>query len=100
MITCYKIINGIVAMNCSDFFSFNNIRTREIILNDTCQNADKTCRSLASLEEFASHGTTFHLMLSSLSASTHSSVNWLMFVLYANVCRLFVFVSVFGHVCS
>jgi len=29
MITCYKIINGLVAMHCSDDFSFNNVRTRE-----------------------------------------------------------------------
>jgi len=28
MIMCYEIINGLVAMNCSDFFSFNNVRTR------------------------------------------------------------------------
>jgi len=29
MIMCYKIINSLVAMKCSDFFSFNNVRTRE-----------------------------------------------------------------------
>jgi len=28
MIMCYKIINDLVAMNCSDFFAFNNVRTR------------------------------------------------------------------------
>jgi len=27
MIMCYTIINGLVAMNCSDFFSFNNVQT-------------------------------------------------------------------------
>jgi len=28
MIMRYQIINGLVAMNCSDFFSFNNVLTR------------------------------------------------------------------------
>jgi len=70
----------------------------DIILNNTCQNADLTRVSLASLEEFASYGTIYHLMLSTLSAWNHSSINWLMFVLFANVCRIFVFVSVFGLV--
>jgi len=60
----------------------------DIILNYTCQNAELTCVSLASLEESASHGTLYHLMLSTLSALTRSSVNWLMFVSNANVCRL------------
>jgi len=82
MIMCYKTINGLVAMNCSDFFSFNNFRTRGHNLSCTCQNADLTRVSLALLEEFASQGTIYHLMLSTLSVWTHSSVNWLMFVLY------------------
>jgi len=94
MIMCYKIINGLVALNCSDFFSFNYVRTRghnfKLYLPE--------CRLDARKLEFASRGTIYHLMLSTLSAWTHSSVNWLMFVLYVNVCRLFVFVSVFGHV--
>jgi len=38
-------------MNCSDFFSFNNVRKHGH--NCTCQNADLTRVSLASLEEFA-----------------------------------------------
>jgi len=60
----------------------------DIILNYTCQNPEVMRVSLALLEEFASLGTIYHLMLSTLSAWTHSSVYWLMFVLYANVCRL------------
>jgi len=28
MITCYQIINGLVAINCSDHFSLNDVRTR------------------------------------------------------------------------
>ena len=28
MIMCYKIINGLVAIDCFDFFSFNDVRTR------------------------------------------------------------------------
>jgi len=27
-IMCYTIINSLVAMNCSDFFSFNDVQTR------------------------------------------------------------------------
>jgi len=71
----------------------------DIILNYTWQNAELTCISLASLEEFTSHGTIYHLMFSTLSAWTHSSVNWLMFILYTKVCKLFVFVSVFWGTC-
>jgi len=36
-ILCYTIINSLVAMNCSDFFSFNNVRTRGHNLNYSMQ---------------------------------------------------------------
>jgi len=68
MIMCYKIINDLVAMNCSISFHSTMFEHVDIILNYTCHNADLTRVSLASLEKFASDGTIYHLMLSTLSA--------------------------------
>jgi len=54
-------------MNCSAFFSFNNVRLHlDILLNYNCQNAHLTRVSLALLEEFASRGTIYHYQLCQL----------------------------------
>jgi len=85
MIMCYKIINGLgpVARNCSNFFSFNNVRTRghnfKLYLPE--------CRLDALKISFARRVclTWNNLSFDVVNAdSLNSSVNWLMSVLHAN----------------
>jgi len=58
----YKILNGVVAIDCSYFFSFNNVRASghfKLYLPDF---------RLDALEAFAFHGTIYHMILSTLLA--------------------------------
>jgi len=69
MIVCYKIINCLVAIDCSDFFSFNSDRTRGHNFKLYLPECSLDARKLSfAIEGFASHGIIYHLMLSTLSA--------------------------------
>jgi len=88
--TCNPVLSIYLFMSFIYFFSFNNVRTRghnfQLYLPECRLDARKF--SFARRVYLRLHGTIYHLMLSTLSAWTHSSVNWLMFVFYANVCRI------------